>query len=272
MVAALERATRIGHAISARTGRPDRAFDGPRGNPSAAADDRSRDLRGAAAHPHREAGRHRRERVAVGRVVREERRQVARRSRPHRHRRRRAGRHPRRRDPQGPAQSRHRRLDPGRTLRRAGAGLADRVPQRHVPGRPLRVAARLAAHDRHARPAEEPDEVDHGAPRADAGARRGGAAGRGGIRRPVAGSVRRQHGHLGRPRRHDGAPPGLPSRRAVLLRRRARAAGRRRSLRLGPRDLDGGRLPLHACARSRRSPGRASRTPTTSWWPAARGR
>ena len=66
--------------------------------------------------------------------------------------------------------------------------------------------------------------------------------------------------------------PGLPPGRALLLRRRPRAAGRRRGLRLGPRDRRWRSRSASACARRRRSPGRASRTPSTSWSRAARGR
>ena len=72
-----------------------------------------------------------------------------------------------------------------------------------------------------------------------------------------------QHGRLGRARRHDGVPARLPSGRALLFRRRPRRAGRRRGLRLRPRDLDGGGLPLRprqeegdrlAAPRGRRAP------------------
>ena len=87
---------------------------------------------------------------------------------------------------------------------------------------------------------------DHGAAAADA--RTGGhrARGCGGVRRALAGAVRRQHGRLGRAGGHDGVPARVPPGRAVLLRRRPRAPGRRGGLRLRAGDGDGRHLPLRA--------------------------
>ena len=113
---------------------------------------------------------------------------------------------------------------------------------------------------------------DRGAAQPDARPARGRAGGRRGVRRPVAGQLRRQHGRSDAregttvylPIFHDGA--------LLLLRRRPRAAGRRRDLRLGPRDDDGRDVPVRPDQRASGSAGRGWRTPTTSWWPAAAGR
>ena len=93
-----------------------------------------------------------------------------------------------------------------------------------------------------------------------------------GVRRSVARQLRRQHGRRRRARGHDGLPADLPRGRVLLLRRRARPAGRRRDLRLGPRDDDGRDVAVRSDQGPPDPAGRESRTPTTSWWPAARGR
>ena len=113
---------------------------------------------------------------------------------------------------------------------------------------------------------------DRAAARADAGPRRRGARRRGSLRRPVARQLRRQHGRVGRPRGHHRLSARLPRRRVLLLRRRPRAAGRRRDLRLRPRDDDGRDAAVRSRSRAGRSTGRGSRTRRTSWSPAAAGR
>ena len=113
-----------------------------------------------------------------------------------------------------------------------------------VPARPLRLEAGPRPHDRNRGPAGQRDEDGHHPPAADAGPGGRGPRGRRGVRRPLARALRGEHGHLGRARGHDGVPARLPPGRALLLRRRPRGPGRRRGLRLGPGDLDGGGLPL----------------------------
>ena len=147
--------------------------------------------------------------------------------------------HPGGGDPQGPPQSRHGRVHPGRTLRRARARRGHGVPQRPLPSRPLRLAPRPRTHDGHGRPAGQHDEARHHPPAPDAGPGGGGARGRRSVRRPLARPLRRQHGRLGRARGHHRVPSRLPRGRPLLLRRRPRGHGRRGSLRLRPRDLDG---------------------------------
>ena len=96
--------------------------------------------------------------------------------------------------------------------------------------------------------------------------------GDGGVRRPVARALRRQHGRLRRARGHDRLPARSSTRarsstsatatRCRATARSAAPAWRRRWT--SP--------SASACRRRRRSPGRASRTPSTSWSRAARGR
>ncbi len=133
------------------------------------------------------ARRRARERDALGRVVREGGREVAGRGGTDRHRGRSAGGHARGRDPEGTPEPRHGRLDTGRPLRRAGAGLRHRVPERPVPGRPLRLASRPTGDDRHGGAADEPQPPGDDPAAADDRPRGGRARGCRGLRRPVAG-------------------------------------------------------------------------------------
>ena len=86
-------------------------------------------------------------------------------------------------------------------------------------------------------------------------------------RRPGLGpsrTVRRQHGPPRPDDRRHAVPAGLPAGRAVLHRRLALGAGRRRGERHGDRAFAVGRVPLRPAQGQDDSSGRAPRTTTTT--------
>ena len=244
----------------------------PGRDPSADAQGRASDVRGAPADLDRAPGRRAREREPVGRVVREAGRQVAGRGGADRHRGGGAGRHAGRRDPQGPPQSTDGGLHAGRPLRRAGAGRGHGVPERDVPARALRVAPRPRAHDRHRRPARQRDQVGDDPAASDA---RAGWRWRRRATRPSAGCGRARSAGTWTPPTCARAPPSpcpssIPARSSTSAtatppRATGKCAARAWRRRWRSRSAS-------AWSRRRRSPGRGSRTPSTSWWRAARAR
>ena len=220
-------------------------------------------LRRARARPHRQAGRRAGEREPVGRVVREGGRKWPGEVGPIAIEGAEPGDTPRGRDPEGPPQPRHRGLDPGRPLRRAGARPGTAMLNEEFPrGRYVwRLDRERMTGTRG--PAGQRDEVRHRPAAADAGPGGGRPEGEmsfdGLWPGPFGGNlddsdVREGTTHV---------PARLPSRRALLLRRRPRPAGRRRGVRLRPRDVDGRRLPLRPPEEEGHRVAAASRTPST---------
>ena len=203
---------------------------------------RRSDVRGPGAGAAHQARRDRRDThlLDARRLLRAGRRPMARRSRAVLHRGRHAGRHAGRRDPQAPAQSRHRRLrGESRRHQRRRRRLAHAHAERSAARAPLRVAARSRAQRRHPRPSQFRIEAHRDAAEADARPARRGAGQR--RERSAACGPATSAATWTRPTRAKARRSTCRSSTTarLLLRRRARAAGRRRDLRLGPRNDDG---------------------------------